>query len=522
MATDLGKIAITLEGSFDPDQIYNKLDQVTNNGSSYTSKIDNNDQPLSNPNAWQISAEKGIDGIDGVDGTNAQSFNYKNNVDSYSNLPASGNLINDAYYNLEDNLLYVYNGTSFPIEGSGINLKGVNGTAEIPVWIAQPYLQNALVQNNGVYQALEDTLSTDVPGISLKWTALKIKPESIGAIEVFEEINVSLTFTDNAYIDEDGVLQTLSSYEVSDFIELPLGENEIEVDYGSMLTIAEFSSNSMDSFIRNVGTGGFPNPDEIPFNYTPTDSEVKFVRYSHYKLNGTAYFKITNNRYELPWLKTNTNEVDEFPKICKIGDVKLLDFNDYTLTGNVIISGDSTIASYLGGSALASIIENTGVMTDISEPGENIEEQVDRWNALSSQVKSAANFVFVQIGLNNINIPATPTTTIIAELNSYIQTINTESPNAFIVVGQMLPCKARWIASFGETNGNLAHKQWEEINKEMLSISNVNSFATVHTWLLNDGKGNLRAEFETSANDHIHDNTNGRKMNAYSWLISVY
>lgn len=57
-----------------------------------------------------------------TNGTNAQSFNFKGNVTTYVNLPSSGNVQNDAWYNLGDELLYVYNGSSFPNEGDGISL----------------------------------------------------------------------------------------------------------------------------------------------------------------------------------------------------------------------------------------------------------------------------------------------------------------------------------------------------------------------------------------------------------------
>jgi hypothetical protein len=138
MAIDLGKIAMTLEGSYDSSITYNKLDTVTFNGSSYTSSVDNNNAPITDTTSWQLIAkkgqdgndgipgpigekgDKGEDGIDGINGTNAQSFNYKGEVVNYAGLPATGNIINDAYFNRADNLWYIYNGTSFPSNGQGL------------------------------------------------------------------------------------------------------------------------------------------------------------------------------------------------------------------------------------------------------------------------------------------------------------------------------------------------------------------------------------------------------------------
>ena len=111
MAIDLGKISITPKGEYNSAVTYEKLDLVFNLGNSYISIIDNNTELLTNESAWQKIAEKG---------SNSQPFNYKGNVLSYGNLPTTGNVQNDAYYNEEDQLWYIYNGTSFQADGEGI------------------------------------------------------------------------------------------------------------------------------------------------------------------------------------------------------------------------------------------------------------------------------------------------------------------------------------------------------------------------------------------------------------------
>lgn len=68
MATDLGKISQTTEGAYDNTKIYERLDTVSYQGSSYLSRINNNSQPLSNESAWQVSALKGEQGIQGIQG----------------------------------------------------------------------------------------------------------------------------------------------------------------------------------------------------------------------------------------------------------------------------------------------------------------------------------------------------------------------------------------------------------------------------------------------------------------------
>lgn len=162
---DLGKIAITPKGDYDNLIIYEKLDLVKKNGSSFISLIDNNSQPLSNNTAWQTVAEKGMDGVPGVDGTNALSFNFKGNVINYAALPSSGNTINDAYYNEADALMYIYNGSSYPTSGNGISFKGANNIpqfADLSFPVTNPSVGEKVqcVDNFIIYQLLDGQIST--------------------------------------------------------------------------------------------------------------------------------------------------------------------------------------------------------------------------------------------------------------------------------------------------------------------------------------------------------------------------
>lgn len=64
MAQDLGKISITLEGDYNSNVSYSRLDIVSYQGESYVSKINNNTEPITNTLAWQKVAEKGEPGQD--------------------------------------------------------------------------------------------------------------------------------------------------------------------------------------------------------------------------------------------------------------------------------------------------------------------------------------------------------------------------------------------------------------------------------------------------------------------------
>lgn len=66
--TDLGKIGMTTEGAYNSDTTYEKLDVVSYDGGSYTSRINNNRLPLTNPLGWQLIASKGDIGATGAKG----------------------------------------------------------------------------------------------------------------------------------------------------------------------------------------------------------------------------------------------------------------------------------------------------------------------------------------------------------------------------------------------------------------------------------------------------------------------
>lgn len=265
----------------------------------------------------------------------------------------------------------------------------------------------------------------------------------------------------------------------------------------------------------NLKVGGNDSDFEIPIDFTAN-------LYLYSRVKGKTLFYKTKNLIEKDSVKKyideNFNKSDDI-KLSKIGDVKMFDFNSRKLTGNIIISGDSTIAPYAGGEGVASIVKATGSITDISVPGETIAQQLGHWNDLYLEVRNLANIVFVQIGLNDLGTSSPSTSITIQALKDYFAKIRLDSPNAIIVAGEMIPCKQRFYDLWGLINGDIAFAKWKAINASLHTIAGVDRVAKVHGWLLNDGNDNLKAEFNTG--DNIHENTNGRKMIAYSWLIST-
>lgn len=91
---------------------------VTTLPSNQPASVTNSGTP--NNAVFNFSIPQGEKGITGISGSNAYSFRFKSKINNYSELPSSNNIINDAYYNIQDSLWYIYNGISFPASGQGI------------------------------------------------------------------------------------------------------------------------------------------------------------------------------------------------------------------------------------------------------------------------------------------------------------------------------------------------------------------------------------------------------------------
>jgi hypothetical protein len=213
---------------------------------------------------------------------------------------------------------------------------------------------------------------------------------------------------------------------------------------------------------------------------------------------------------------------DEHNTLCDILNY-FYDNYDNTITGNIIVIGDSTIDTYLNQNAVSWFLRGYSLVTDVSELAETIAQQKTRYEALAAGVKSGANYVFVQIGLNDLN-PAESAATALTRYQGLIDSINTSSAFAKIVLGTMTPCKQRLIDLYGAVNGLVAYQKWIDMNEAIKgngdnAITGMDATAYVHTSTLNDGSGNLKAEYEIVGTvDHIHENNEARLIIAQSWM----
>lgn len=198
---------------------------------------------------------------------------------------------------------------------------------------------------------------------------------------------------------------------------------------------------------------------------------------------------------------------------------------DPCFIGNVCVIGDSTIAAYLTYNSVFFYCRqslNTS-LSSLATPGETIDQQKARYDALAAGVKSAFAYVISHVGLNDLD-PAESAATALARYQALIDDINTNSPTAKVILGTMNPCRQRMIDLYGAVNGLVAYQKWIDMNEAIKgeganALTGMDVTVSGHTDAMNDGNGNLAAAYDIG--DHIHENEAGRELVSIWWETEV-
>lgn len=188
-------------------------------------------------------------------------------------------------------------------------------------------------------------------------------------------------------------------------------------------------------------------------------------------------------------------------------------------TKNVVLLGDSTITSQQCRSqtiAATMFSEQEKAQgwsaTNLAVGGATINNQLSTWNNYAN--KLSHDVIIVQVGLNDMNTDSATT------LNNYQNLVNqinaTKKVDAELYISCMLPCKQRWI-DLGLANGQ---SNWVALNNAiMTTITGVTKRNDYHVALLDDGNGNLAAQYDCG--DHIHENQAGADIIAEGFRIML-
>lgn len=198
----------------------------------------------------------------------------------------------------------------------------------------------------------------------------------------------------------------------------------------------------------------------------------------------------------------------------------------YETKPSIGIVGNSTIAAYAGGEAIATLmnLDSAYSITDISVPGYTIQQEDSLWRKIPEDVKQSLNYVFVEIGLNDLK-PEEPVSKALSRYQSLIDLIRSETNRSCrIITSTMTPCMQRLINLYGDSKGLIAYKKWLDMNVAIIGtgpekITNMDTYCSSHTNTLSDGKGNLAVSYDTG--DGIHETTIARQIIAKEWMDKV-
>ncbi len=200
--------------------------------------------------------------------------------------------------------------------------------------------------------------------------------------------------------------------------------------------------------------------------------------------------------------------------------------NKYETKPAIGIIGNSTIAAYAGGESIAALMNITSAysITDISVPGYTIHQEDSLWRAIPTGVKQMLNYVFIEIGLNDLE-PEEPAQEALLRYQSLINLVRSETNSSCrIITSTLTPCKQRLIYLYGIEDGLIAYRKWLEMNAAMVGtgpdkIINFDSYCSSHTKALSDSLGNLDSSYDTG--DGIHETTRARQIIADEWVAAI-
>lgn len=160
---------------------------------------------------------------------------------------------------------------------------------------------------------------------------------------------------------------------------------------------------------------------------------------------------------------------------------------------------------------------------NLARSGDRIADQKTDWTAMPN--KTALEAVFIQIGLNDVKGRVgeglATTAQVIADLQDLVDTVNADKPaGCRTYISGLIPCKA-WLDT--ASNPADAYQAWLDVNEAIAGngstpITGVDARITSHVAALNDGSGNLAAEYDM---DGVHENNAARFIIAQAWRAQL-
>ncbi len=194
-----------------------------------------------------------------------------------------------------------------------------------------------------------------------------------------------------------------------------------------------------------------------------------------------------------------------------------------------IAIGDSTVATYAGGTEVANYVLSgadhfrTHGITTIAVPGHTIAQQKTVWQSTTGRDK--ADWVIIQVGLNDMDPSVSTTAGKIAEYQDLVDTVRSDNATCKIIVATMTPAYERWpVISWNQAQ---AQARWVALNDAIKGLGStpilrVDARVSSHTTSLSynvSGNAALAPAYDTG--DKIHTNNAGRTINGAAWRVAL-
>jgi len=369
---------------------------------------------------------------------------------------------------------------------------------------------------------LNPITSDEIPIFPVSKINEYVLTETVTGADLLEGV----TLTTGFYYDDD-VLIPLASFSYTDTF-IPVSPNS---NYAKSLG-AQFSGGfyTVDkTFIKNITL-----PDDVNARVT-TPKNCYFILLNVANAETNPYFRLLGFNLEglllepveleTPDVISNDNLTADYSYLEKTNllQIDTFDFERYFIQGNICVIGDSIIDGILGAVKVSSLLNATGTKTDIAHQGDDINDQLILWNALSGAVQSAMDYVFIQVGLNDTDYTEAASVAM-TRYQGLVDQIRLDTTDCIIVTGAMTPARQVFINADGAVNGAIAWQKVLDMNESIMGgggfpITDTDLVTDTHFHYLRTSVDNLRLKYDVG--DFIHPTTKAKKIIAHSWLSVI-
>lgn len=169
--------------------------------------------------------------------------------------------------------------------------------------------------------------------------------------------------------------------------------------------------------------------------------------------------------------------------------------------------GDS-IVSNMGTNAGSVLTAGGSTFTKLAIAGAIVTGQYATWQASSVRGNSSYDWIFLMVGINDV-LAGTASATILANIDTFLNDIKTNNPNAKLYFDIMDPCKTRLDATT-LTGGLDRYVLWQTVNAGYVSRGAINIVSAA----MNDGADSLKSIYFQAGDNGLHPNAAGDTQSA--------